>query len=309
MSIYATQWALRFPRRCDFHIGCEWVTVLAQAVPAHVAAGGGYRTLLPPYPDAVANDLWAIVFVVEGAAKGTKRSSQEYVAPLLALSGKEYAAMPFGVLHARLCDSLRGDRPRLAAEVVIVLDTHTIVSGCCGGARRVNCSTQHGRRGAYCFSGASLRQIADPTSVADAQHDPNFARRASDAAHDRARSKYPRLASAHACRAGAPMGAGADRGGREEPLGPPRRRHCGQGPPPLMRNGGAEDLRRGGRVKIFGSPRVDAGRPWRPGFMARSGCSKASPARPGDEARDERPRTRSLDPPLRGDPWKARLPD
>jgi len=121
MSIYATQWALRFPRSGDFHIGCEWVTVLAQAVPAHVAAiaDESWRTFLPPFPDALANDLWAVVFVVQGTAKGTERSGQEYPAPLLVLSGKEYVAMPFGVLHARLCDALRGDRPRLVAEVVL----------------------------------------------------------------------------------------------------------------------------------------------------------------------------------------------
>ena len=104
MSIYATQWALRFPRFGDFHSGCEWLTVLAQAVPALVAAlaGGGYRTFLPPFPEAVADDLWAVVLVVDGTAKGAERSGQQYAAPLLALSGKEYAAMPFGVLHARL---------------------------------------------------------------------------------------------------------------------------------------------------------------------------------------------------------------
>jgi hypothetical protein len=121
MRIYATQWALRFPRFGDFHIGCEWVTVLAQAVPAHVAnlAGGGYHTFLPPFHEAVANDLWTVVFVIEGAAKGTERSGQEYASPLLVLSGKAYAAIPFGVLHARLCAALRGDRPRLAAEVLL----------------------------------------------------------------------------------------------------------------------------------------------------------------------------------------------
>jgi hypothetical protein len=37
MSIYATLWALQFPRFGEFHIGCEWVTVIAQGVPAHVA--------------------------------------------------------------------------------------------------------------------------------------------------------------------------------------------------------------------------------------------------------------------------------
>jgi hypothetical protein len=91
--------------------------------PGRACARGRHRRRRLPhvpaaFPEAVANDLWAVVFVVEGAAKGTERSGQEYAAPLLALSGKEYAAMPFGVLHARLCDALRGDRPRLAAEVV-----------------------------------------------------------------------------------------------------------------------------------------------------------------------------------------------
>lgn len=121
MSIYATQGALGFPRRGDFHASCEWVTVLAQAVPAHVGAvaDGGCHAFLPPFPEAVANDLWAVVFVMEGAAKGTPRSGQEYASPLLVLPGMAYAAMPFGVLHARLCDALRGNRPRLAAEVLL----------------------------------------------------------------------------------------------------------------------------------------------------------------------------------------------
>jgi hypothetical protein len=38
MSIYATLWALQFPRFGEFHIGCEWITVIAQSVPAHVGA-------------------------------------------------------------------------------------------------------------------------------------------------------------------------------------------------------------------------------------------------------------------------------
>ena len=43
--------------------------------------------------------------------------------------------MPFGVLHARLCDTLRGDRPRLMAEVALpggstrlVLDDGSVVN-------------------------------------------------------------------------------------------------------------------------------------------------------------------------------------
>jgi hypothetical protein len=39
------------------------------------------------------------------------------VRPLLILSGQEYATIPFGELHESICDALRGDRPRLVAEV------------------------------------------------------------------------------------------------------------------------------------------------------------------------------------------------
>lgn len=120
MSIYATVWALRFPHLGEFHSTCEWVTVLAQAVPAHVGTDGPdpYASFLPPILESIADDLRAVVFVVEETEKGTDRSAQEYVAPLLVLSGKEYASMSFSLLHAKLCDALRGDRPRLAAELV-----------------------------------------------------------------------------------------------------------------------------------------------------------------------------------------------
>jgi hypothetical protein len=59
-----------------------------------------------------------VVFAVEGTAKSTIRSAQEYSAPLFVLSGVEYASVPFSDLHARLCDALRGDRPRIVAEVM-----------------------------------------------------------------------------------------------------------------------------------------------------------------------------------------------
>jgi hypothetical protein len=45
MSIYATLWALKFPKEGDEHLGCEWIGVRAQAVPAHVGSptpGCGY---------------------------------------------------------------------------------------------------------------------------------------------------------------------------------------------------------------------------------------------------------------------------
>ena len=120
MSIYATLWALQFPRFGEFHAGCGWVTVIAQGVPAHIGekASDPYASFLPTLQNSVAADLRAVVLVVEGTAKGTIRSAQEYSAPLFVLSGVEYASVPFTALHTRVCDALRGDRPRLLAEVI-----------------------------------------------------------------------------------------------------------------------------------------------------------------------------------------------
>jgi hypothetical protein len=56
------------------------------------------------------------VFVTEATPKGTARSPQEYLRPLLILSGQEYATTAFGQLHHMICNALRGRRPRLAAE-------------------------------------------------------------------------------------------------------------------------------------------------------------------------------------------------
>ncbi len=126
MSIYATLWRLQFPRHGDAHVGCEWVEVVAQGVPAHVGtptpgygyeSGDPYETFLPPAlrvdDGASEDDLRAVVFVISMSKKGTSRSGQEYESPLLVLTGAEYAATPFQTLHDRLCDALRGDRPRL----------------------------------------------------------------------------------------------------------------------------------------------------------------------------------------------------
>jgi hypothetical protein len=120
VSIYATLWALQFPCFGEFHVDCEWVTVIAQGVPADIGAEvpDPYNPFLPARPNSVALDLRAVVFVIKGAPKGTIRSAQEYSAPLLVLSGVEYASALFSDLHARLCDGLRGNRPRLVAEVM-----------------------------------------------------------------------------------------------------------------------------------------------------------------------------------------------
>lgn len=129
MSIYATLWQLKFPRYGDDHTSCEWVVVTAQGVPAHIGtstsgfgyeAGDPYAAFLPPAIDMPAADegraMRAVVFVTEATPKGTGRSPQEYVSPLLVLSGREYEAIPFAELHERICDALRGARPRCVGE-------------------------------------------------------------------------------------------------------------------------------------------------------------------------------------------------
>ena len=126
MSIYATHWILQFPKFGDAHSQCEWVRVLGQGVPGHIGTptqGYGYESddpyadFLPP-PIAVLDDddagLRAMVIVREQ----TEKVGQEYIGPPLVLSGAEYEAMPFQTLHDRICDALRGRRPRVIAEII-----------------------------------------------------------------------------------------------------------------------------------------------------------------------------------------------
>ena len=128
MSIYATLWQLKFPRYGDDHGGREWITVLTQGVPAHVGkpapgteSEDPCSAFLPPAGTAETDDdgqtMRAVVFITDTTPKGTARSPQEYLRPLLVLSGQEYATIAFRELHDLICDALRGDRPRLVAEV------------------------------------------------------------------------------------------------------------------------------------------------------------------------------------------------
>ena len=87
MSIYATLWTLKFPREGEETIGCEWITVRAQAVPAHVGTptpghgyegGDPYAGFLPPAVEldgqgSAPHDR-ALVFVTEHSIKGTERN-------------------------------------------------------------------------------------------------------------------------------------------------------------------------------------------------------------------------------------------
>jgi hypothetical protein len=47
-----------------------------------------------------------------------EKVGQEYIGPLLILSGAEYSPLSFQALHDRICDALRGRRPRLIAEAI-----------------------------------------------------------------------------------------------------------------------------------------------------------------------------------------------
>ncbi len=126
MSIYATLWQLRFPRDGDDYPECEWITVVAQGVPPHIGSptpgcgyedGDPYAAFLPPPvptgPQGEADHLRAVVIITEHTPKGTARSPQEYVEPLLVLTGEAYATATFDGLYIRICDALRGDKPRL----------------------------------------------------------------------------------------------------------------------------------------------------------------------------------------------------
>lgn len=129
MSIYATLWRLRFPEHGDDYHGCGWVEVLAQGVPAPIGSptpgcgyedGDPYSDFLPPPletdADGHAEHLRAVVFVRAGTAKGTPEHGQEYTDPLLVITGEAYDRLSFAELHGRLCDRLRGERPRLVLQ-------------------------------------------------------------------------------------------------------------------------------------------------------------------------------------------------
>jgi hypothetical protein len=115
MSIYATLWWLKFPRYGDEYVGCEWIRVSAQGVPAHVGTptpgfgyedGDPYVDFLPPAVEVNAEGdselMRAIVIVTEETQKSTARSPQEYANPLVILSGPEYASISFLELHTRI---------------------------------------------------------------------------------------------------------------------------------------------------------------------------------------------------------------
>jgi len=125
MSIYATLWTLKFPHQGRARLDCDWTLVRAQGVPPHIGSptpglgyedGDPYGAFLPPPLETNKHGehdfMRAVVFVTEQTGKGTERSPQEYVDPLLVLTGEAYAHLSFEALHRRLCDALRNDGPQ-----------------------------------------------------------------------------------------------------------------------------------------------------------------------------------------------------
>src|SRR5437016_4376114 len=109
MSIYATLWSLMFPKEgvwAEPDDLSTWVEVTAQAVPGHIRDTGPDWDFLPPPVDDD-DQLRAVVFITPDTPKATPRNGQEFVSPLLTLSGAEYLQMSFDQLHAKLCDILR----------------------------------------------------------------------------------------------------------------------------------------------------------------------------------------------------------
>lgn len=128
MSIYATLWTIQIQDPASPFTSPRWVKVTAQAVPAHIGSptpgcgyeeGDPYGDFLPPPietdEDGNAPYHRAVVFVTDEAEKGTERSGQEYVDPLLVLTGQQYAKVPFQVLLSKLEECIRSG-PRVVAE-------------------------------------------------------------------------------------------------------------------------------------------------------------------------------------------------
>ncbi|MGA2799681.1 MAG: hypothetical protein ABSE63_19025 [Thermoguttaceae bacterium] len=128
MSIYATLWSIQIQDPASPSSNPRWVTVTAQAVPPHIGspttgcgyeAGDPYADFLPPpvntNKDREAEYNRAVVFITESTKKGTARNGQEYVNPLLVLSGEKYAKMPFQTLLNLLEEAIRSG-PRVVAE-------------------------------------------------------------------------------------------------------------------------------------------------------------------------------------------------
>ena len=128
MSIYATLWTIQIQDPASSFTSPRWVEVTAQGVPPHIGSptpgcgyegGDPYADFLPPPVETDESGEApydrAVVLVTDGTRKGTARNGQEYVGPLLVLTGEEYTRMPFQVLLNRLQEAVRSG-PRVVGE-------------------------------------------------------------------------------------------------------------------------------------------------------------------------------------------------
>lgn len=125
MSIYATLWEIKLPRRHD--LDDEWVVVYAQAVPPHIGhpseypEGDLYADFLPPvvrdYDPATGEGPYnrAVVILQKGR---DEKDVQRYVDPLIVMSGEEYARIPFGELLDRIQKAMGWDKCRVRVSLL-----------------------------------------------------------------------------------------------------------------------------------------------------------------------------------------------
>lgn len=123
MSIYATLWSIKIQDPASSFMNPRWVEVTAQAVPSHIGSkepgcgyedGDPYADFLPPPIETVDGynvHHRAVVFITNKTEKGTERNGQEYVNPLLVLTGQEYADIPFSQLYNILEEKIMSGSP------------------------------------------------------------------------------------------------------------------------------------------------------------------------------------------------------
>lgn len=123
MSIYGTLWEMRFPidggsgfahpndDRFAIPIteeaGRMFVDVCAQCVPGHIDYTGPAWEWLPPIVDEGEEAMRAVFIVCDGiTTKGSERCGQEYVNPLLVLTGRQYQQIPWQELWDRIAEAV-----------------------------------------------------------------------------------------------------------------------------------------------------------------------------------------------------------
>jgi len=121
MSIYATLWEIKVPRRHEFDD--EWVEVFGLAVPAyighpsHYPDGDPYGSFLPPpvkdYDPETGEAPFCRAVVIVQKGRDTK-DIQRYTDPLIVMSGEEFARVTFDELLTRIHKAIGWDESVLA---------------------------------------------------------------------------------------------------------------------------------------------------------------------------------------------------